>query len=259
MLKLKDQLGRSLHFSSLPKRIISLVPSLTELLVDVGLHKELVGVTKFCVHPEDIRTRAKIVGGTKQVKLHYIDQLKPDLIICSKEENTPEIVAELEKKYNVYVSDINTLDDAYSFFDDLGEMCNCSETTSELVHNIKFELTRYKKKTKDLPKLKITYFIWREPWMLVGCQTFIQHLFGQLGFINVYADHERYPEIELSDLKEADYYFLSTEPFPFKEKHKSELPVDASKIKIVDGEYFSWYGSRLLKAFRYFEKLRTNL
>lgn len=259
MLKLKDQLDRSLHFQSSSKRIISLVPSLTELLVDIGLHKELVGVTKFCVHPEDIRTRAKIVGGTKQVKHHYIDQLEPDLIICSKEENTPEIVAELEKKYNVYVSDINTLNDAYSFFDDLGEMCYCSEVTSELVRNIKSELTRYKKKTKDLPKVKIAYFIWREPWMLVGGETFIQHLFEQLGFINVYSDQERYPEIELSSLKDADYYFLSTEPFPFEEKHKSELPVDESKIKIVDGEYFSWYGTRLLKAFRYFEKLRTSL
>lgn len=258
-MEIKDQLDRPIHFKKAPSRIISLVPSLTELLVDLGLTKHIVGVTKFCVHPEDIRTRAKIVGGTKEVKYHYIDQLQPDLIICSKEENTTEIVAELEKKYNIYVSDINTLDDAYSFFNDLGEICQCKEVTNRLVNNVKAELEKYKLKTKGLPKVRIAYFIWRQPWMLVGGETFIQHMFDELGFINVYADKKRYPEVQLANLRKADYYFLSTEPFPFKEKHKEELPVDVSKVKIVDGEYFSWYGTRLLSAFKYFEKLRTNL
>ncbi|MDN6281124.1 MAG: helical backbone metal receptor [Psychroflexus sp.] len=244
---------------STPKRIISLVPSLTELVYDLGLSTELVGVTKFCVHPEDMRTRAKIVGGTKQVKHHYIDALDPDLILCSKEENTSEIVAELEKKYNVYVSDINTLDDAYDFFNDLGRLCDCEEKTTALVSEVQSALSRYKNNTADLPQLKIAYFIWRKPWMLVGNETFIQHLLSELGFTNVYADAERYPEVELADLKKADYYFLSTEPFPFEEKHKVELPVNPSKVKIVDGEFFSWYGSRLLKAFPYFLELRTNL
>lgn len=258
-MKLSDQLDRPLQINSTPKRIISLVPSLTELVFDLGLSRELVGVTKFCVHPDDIRTRAKILGGTKQIKHHKIDALEPDLILCSKEENTPEIVAELEKKYNVYVSDINTLDEAYTFFNDFGRLCDCEGKTTALVSDIQSALFRYKRETADLPPLKIAYFIWRDPWMLVGNETFIQHLLNELGFVNVYADAARYPEIELTDLKKADYYFLSTEPFPFGEKHKVELPVNPSKVKIVNGEFFSWYGTRLLKAFPYFMELRTNL
>jgi ABC-type Fe3+-hydroxamate transport system substrate-binding protein len=95
--------------------------------------------------------------------------------------------------------------------------------------------------------------------MVVGSSTFINYMLALSGFENVYADLPRYPEVDIEKLKSVDYVFLSSEPFPFKEEHTREIPVDPSKIKIVDGEFFSWYGSRLIHAFDYFLELRDKL
>jgi len=198
-MKLSDQLYRSLSISKTPQKIVSLVPSLTELLVELGLEDKLVGVTKFCVHPKHIRHEAQIIGGTKSVKHHKIEQLQPDFILANKEENTPEIVRD------------------------------------------------------------VAYFIWREPWMVVGHSNFINYMLQLCKMNNVYRDFSRYPEVDLSDMPQLDYVLLSSEPFPFKEQHFSEIPVKSEQIKIVDGECFSWYGSRLIAAFDYLLKLRKAL
>ena len=253
----KDQLNRSLDFPNRPKRIVSLVPSQTELLVDLGLEKYIVGVTKFCVHPTNIRKDVSVVGGTKQVHFEKIKALQPDIIICNKEENTLEMVQELEKIAPVWLSDIYTIDDALDMILLLGILFDVSEKAKALVDEISSEKKDFETFLKSKPSFKVAYLIWKNPYMMVGRQTFINNLLSLNNFENIDNDSEsRYPEVTLNDLKTADKILLSSEPFPFKEKHIEELQKATGKeVVLVDGEYFSWYGSRLKDAFSYFKKL----
>ncbi|MFO7745244.1 MAG: helical backbone metal receptor [Psychroflexus sp.] len=256
---MKDQLNRALHFDITPGRIVCLVPSLTEMLVDLGLQDKIVGVTKFCVHPKDIRTTAEIVGGTKTIKTEKIEELKPDFILANKEENDFDNVEILSKDYLVYVSDINSIEDLLQLIWDLGEIFAIPYRSKQLADDIKTSFINFRREVKNYPKLKVAYFIWRNPWMVVGSSTFIDYMLKLNNFDNVYDDLPRYPEVSIHQLKSVDYVFLSSEPFPFKVQHKKEFEMNTHKIHIVDGEYFSWYGSRLVKAFDYFKQLRDKL
>ena len=255
---IKDQLNREIHLNKEPKRIVSLVPSQTELLVDLGLKEQLVGVTKFCVHPENIRSEKTVVGGTKTINLDKIVALRPDLIICNKEENTEEIIAQLESVAPVYVSNIITLADMFDFISACGKLCNMISASQELIKKIQVEITLLQDVIKPDSNMKVAYCIWHNPWMFVGKETFIHELLQLNNFENVFALEKRYPEIELDDekLKKATHIFLSSEPFPFKDKHVTELEAffPKAKVMLVDGEYFSWYGSRILKAITYFKE-----
>ncbi len=255
---IQDQLNREIHLNKDPKRIVSLVPSQTELLVDLGLKEQLIGVTKFCVHPENIRTEKTVVGGTKTIKLDKIVALRPDLIICNKEENTEEIITQLESVAPVYVSDIITLADMFDFISACGKLCNLISASQDLIQKIQIEITSLKAAIKKESNMKVAYCIWKNPWMFVGEETFIHELIQLNNFENVFALEKRYPEVELSDekLKEATHIFLSSEPFPFKQKNVTDLQAlfPKAKVMLVDGEYFSWYGSRILKAINYFKE-----
>lgn len=256
---MKDQLNKELYFDNTPVRIVCLVPSLTEMLVDLGLQDKLVGVTKFCVHPKTIRTHAEVVGGTKNIKFDKIQALNPDFILANKEENEFKDVKKLFENYPVYVSDINSVEDLLQLIRDLGDIFSIPKRSKQLVDDLKINFIKFRKDTEAEPKLKVAYFIWKDPWMVAGSSTFINYMLSLNNFENVYDDLPRYPEIDLNKLKPVDYVFLSSEPFPFKNQHKEEFDIDNDKIRIVDGEYFSWYGSRLLKAFNYFVQLRHNL
>ncbi len=256
---MKDQLKREIQFKKTPKRIISLVPSQTELLVDLGLEASIVGVTKFCVHPKHLRISKAVVGGTKQINLEKIKALRPDIILCNKEENTKEIIESLEAIAPIHVSDIYNLEDCFELITMYGEIFNIKRTTSTLVANIQLEREAFQLQYQDIDKLKVAYFIWKKPWMVAASDNFVDAMITEAGFINSYSNEKRYPEIDLNDpkLKEADLIFLSSEPFPFKEAHVVELQskFPEKTIKIVDGELFSWYGSRLLKSYSYFQTL----
>ncbi|MDY8134161.1 helical backbone metal receptor [Aquimarina sp. 2201CG5-10] len=256
----EDQLNRRLKLPGIPKRIISLVPSQTELLVDLGLSDHIVGITKFCVHPDSIRREKKNVGGTKNVHYDRIRELSPEIILCNKEENTKEIVETLEKEYPVHVSDIFTIEDSLEMIQQYGKILGCIKESEIIASRIKSELNSFLDFIKDKPQKRVAYFIWRKPWMTVGTNTFIDHLLKINGFINVFGAQERYPEIsedELSTIKDIDLILLSSEPFPFAEKHIEEINDINPDVKtiLVDGEYFSWYGSRLTAAFNYFKTL----
>lgn len=255
-----DQLGRAIKVSVTPMRIVSLVPSQTELLVTLGLSDAIVGVTKFCVHPDAIRKEKKIVGGTKNIHLDKIRELNPDIILCNKEENTKEIVEILEKQYPVHVSDISTVEESLELIDQYGEIFKKANQAAILISEIRSELKSFLEFVKDKPQKKVAYFIWRKPWMVTGKGTFIHHLLEVNGFINLFGTQNRYPEIpeeQLSKLKDLDLVLLSSEPFPFSEEHKNEVlkMLPDTKVILVDGEYFSWYGSRLAQAFKYFRTL----
>ncbi len=256
-MQIQDQLNRNLIAPKIPQRIISLVPSQTELLVDLGLKKNLVGITKFCVHPENLRNEIPIVGGTKQVNIEKIKAANPDIILCNKEENTLEMVEELEKIALVHVSDIYTLEDSLEMIKQYGTLFSVEKEALKIILKIKEELRYFQDFISTKPIQKVAYFIWKDPWMVVGANTFIDYMLKMNHFENVFETTDRYPEIELKDFPQVDLILLSSEPFPFKEKHKKDFEniIAPEKIKLVDGEYFSWYGSRLIGAFKYFEKL----
>ncbi|WP_299184625.1 ABC transporter substrate-binding protein [uncultured Aquimarina sp.] len=258
-----DQLDRKITLVSTPVRIISLVPSQTELLVDLGLSDFIVGVTKFCVHPDTIRKEKVVIGGTKSIHLQRIKKLNPDIILCNKEENTKEIVETLEQNYSVHVSDIATIAESLELISQYGEIFDRRDKAKKLTDQIKLEAKEFSEFIQNKPKKKVAYFIWRKPWMVAGKGTFIHHLLEINGFINVFGNQERYPNIpeeDLATLSNLDFILLSSEPFPFSEEHQEEMTKLVHEVKtlLVDGEYFSWYGSRLAKAFTYFRSLHEN-
>lgn len=262
-ITIKDQLGRLIRLPKNPTRIISLVPSQTELLIDLGLEDKIVGITKFCVHPKHLRKTKKIVGGTKKVSFEKIEALEPDIILCNKEENTKELVEKLAKKYAVHVSDIATISDTLNMIQQYGHIFQCENISLKICTSIQEKVSNFKTFIKNKPQKEVLYFIWKKPWMSVGNDTFIHHLLDINGFSNSLKSKQRYPEILETDfaLLQPDFVFLSSEPFPFKEEHAQELKnkFPEAKIVFVDGEYFSWYGSRLLYAFDYFKALRNTL
>ncbi|MBF8964032.1 ABC transporter substrate-binding protein [Pontibacter sp. FD36] len=238
----------------LPQRIISLVPSQTELLFDLGLEDRIVGLTKFCIHPKDKVKQKTIIGGTKNFKLEVIDELQPDLIIGNKEENYEEGIAALQEKYPVWMSDIYTLEDALEMIIQIGKLTGTEVKAQELVKGIALG---FEKLIPAQPAISTAYFIWRKPYMAVGSDNFIDHMLQRCGFSNIFADQPRYPEISPEQLQTANpqLILLSSEPYPFQEKHFAEFRelCPQAKIKVVDGEMFSWYGSRLLKAPEYLQ------
>ena len=257
---IKDQLNRTLNITQTPKRIISLVPSLTELLVDLGLEDKIVGLTRFCVHPKHIKKTKVIVGGTKKVDYNKIKNLQPDFILTNKEENTLEIVENCAKIAPTYVTDLNSITAVTNLIIQLGKILNCSTKAIKISKSIQSKQTQFLKNIQNTTPKKVAYFIWENPFMVAGNNTFINELLKLNRFNNIFNDLDRYPIVKLEKLKEADYIFLSSEPYPFKEKHKDFFKkYTNAKIVLVDGEYFSWYGSRLLKAFDYFAELHKSL
>lgn len=248
-------MGRRVNVPEAPKRIISLVPSQTELLYDLGLEAEVVGVTKFCIHPEQWRKEKTIVGGTKQVHFDIIESLQPDLIIGNKEENEEDFIQELANKYPVWMSNINTLDDALDMIESIGELTQREREAEGIVVDILSEFSELEQPSETKTA---AYLIWENPYMAVGQETFINEMLKRSGFENLIKT-DRYPEITLAELKELNpqVLLLSSEPFPFKEQHVLDLKTELSgtDVRIVDGEMFSWYGSRLRKAPSYFKTL----
>ncbi len=258
-MQVKDQMQRTVILPGVPQRIVSLVPSQTELLVDLGLKDSLVGITKFCVHPENLRKEKTIVGGTKNVHFSKIKNLSPDIILCNKEENTEEMVHELEKITPVWISDIVTIEDCLIMITSFGVLFQKEERALVLTQNINKELIAFRNFMKGKPVYRTAYLIWKKPYMAAGANTFINYLLELNNLENVFKyNNQRYPEIKKEDLVQAEVLLLSSEPYPFKIKHCQELEkvYRHSKVMIVDGEYFSWYGSRLIKAFTYFKKLQ---
>jgi len=259
-----DQLGNNIQLNDTPKRIISIVPSQTELLYDLGLDEEVIGITKFCVHPEKWFRKKPRVGGTKKLNFEKINELQPDLIIANKEENEREQIIKLQQHYPVWISDIRNLADALQMIEVVGELIGKEEKTKNIIMKIQKEFSKletrldnYREKSKPL---LTAYLIWENPLMAAGKDTFINDMLKRCGLKNSFASHaNRYPEISEIDLQKSnpDLILLSSEPYPFKEKHIAEIQATCpnAKVLLVDGEMFSWYGSRLLKSSEYFKNL----
>lgn len=252
MISLDDQLGRKVELETAAKRIVSLVPSQTELLHHLGLESETVGITKFCIHPKAWFEQKSRVGGTKNVDLDKVRSLQPDLIIANKEENSEADIEELSKEFPVYISNVNIVAEAYQMIKGVGLLCGKEQMAVELIDDIQDDFNSFPSYSG-----RVLYFIWREPYMVCGRNNFIHSIIEKLGFENVISA-SRYVELDLDKIQELkpDYIFLSTEPFPFTSAHIDEIKAHCSaEIMIVDGEMFSWYGSRMLKMKKYFQGL----
>ena len=239
-------------------KVISLVPSITEALFDLGLtENEVIGRTKFCIHPAEKVEKIEITGGTKNLNIEKIQSLKPDIILANKEENVKEQVEILMKDFKVIVYDTETIEDNYYLVKNLGLLFNKEEKAQ--IFNLKIYEVLHQAKINI--NLKIAYLIWKNPYMTVGSDTFIHNILSEIGFENIFKNQTRYPEIQVEDLAEADVIMLSSEPFPFKQKHIAELKefYPKKKIIIVDGEAFSWYGTHIAKCEDYFRELIKSL
>lgn len=250
-----DQLGDEITFEFPPQRIISLVPSQTELLAELQMHHQVVGITKFCVHPPSWKTAKTLVGGTKNFDVERIARLNPGLIIGNKEENNLEGITMLKKNFPVWMSDITSLTDALAMIESIGDLTDRSAGAEAINCRINEAFQKLKKRT---PRT-VLYLIWRNPWMAVARSTFINAMLETIGLSNCISDRERYPVLSADAIVSyrPELVFLSSEPYPFREAHIGEIQslVPNAKIILVDGEMFSWYGSRMILAPAYFNSL----
>ncbi|WP_205512587.1 helical backbone metal receptor [Longitalea arenae] len=253
-----DQLGHVIELPATPRSIVSLVPSITELLYTLQLDDRVTGITKFCIHPESWFRQKTRIGGTKNINTGAIRQLEPDLIIANKEENVKEQVSALAEEFPVFTTDINNLDDALEMIEQIGRITGTAHRASFLVSQITSAFMNLKKRFYNI---KTGYLIWRNPYMTVGKDTFIHDMLTRCGLTNVFGDMIRYPAIDTWQLARCELLLLSSEPYPFQQKHVDELQAHLpdTRIMLVDGQMFSWYGSRLLNAPAYFSRLLQSI
>lgn len=256
---IKDHLYNEISIDLPPQRIISFVPSITETLYALDLQDQIVGRTKFCIHPASKVKSADIIGGTKTIDIEKVRALKPDLILANKEENTQDAVAIIQKEFPVFVTDIKTYHEGVKLIKELGILCEKLPESKHITHQIA------KHGSQLFPMQHRTstaiYLIWNEPIMTVGGDTYIHDMMEKCGFENLYGKERRYPTISLQDIKDLDpeYILLSSEPFPYKEKHKAQFKEAGiqSKAILVNGEMFSWYGHKIIQALPYFKEMRN--
>ena len=191
-----DQMNRSIFLEKPPLRIVSIVPSQTELLFDLGLGDRVVGITKFCIHPHQWYRQKKRIGGTKNLNIEQIKQLKPDLIIGNKEENTKEDIEALEKDYSVWMSDIYMFEGALEMIFEVSRFTNTKEKGIEILKAISKAKATFK---QPIDLKKVVYFIWNNPYMVVGKNTFIDDMLYHAGYVNVVMK-DRYLELSLENL-----------------------------------------------------------
>lgn len=246
----------SLKFSG---RIVSLVPSLTELLIHLGLGKQIVGRTRFCIFPEDQVGDIPIIGGTKNPNLDKIRAQKPDIIVANYEENRKEDITQLQSEFRVFLTDIRSISDAFVSIRDIGNLFGVSGQTQALIRQIEQEFN----KRPDMPPIPTLYLIWRDPWMGVSRDTYINDVMQHWNLSNVLLSDNRYPVInpDTTTFDRPELILLSSEPFPFKTKHSEEIRsvFTGARVEFVDGKWFSWYGSRMLPAFRALNEWRKQL
>lgn len=276
-MSIEDARGRTFEPLDRPCRVVSLVPSLTELVADLGLGPdELVGRTRFCVHPAETMRNIPNVGGTKDFKLDRVLGLDPDLVIANIDENLRDAVDAVEQAgVPAFVTHPCTVSGAVALIEQMGELLRSENVATAIVNQIQ----RGRAERAAAQRLTALYLIWQDPWMTISQGTFIHDMMAELGFDNVITPEwlaqrqfpsegaSRYPELHASDILalNPETILLSSEPFPFREKHMDPLrerladldPTWAARVgvQLVDGELFSWYGSRMVKAFAAAPKL----
>ncbi len=252
----QDDLNRTLIFLKQPKRIVSLCPSITETLCDLGLSKNIVGITDYCIYPKQIVKNIEKVGGIYNVSVKKIKQLNPDIIFASKQENKKSTIEKLSKEFQCFIFSINTFSDALNMINKLGKIFNNETLSNELVNSIEEKFTKITKLKKSI---SYVYLVWKNPYMAASEGTYIDSLLSKLSFTNCVKESEKkYPEYDvIKESSDCDIIFLPSEPYKFRYKDKQELQkIFPDKIiLLVKGEMFCWYGTHLLKTAKYFDDL----
>ena len=249
-----DAVGTEHPVAGSDARIVSLVPSVTELLCDLGLASQLVGRTGFCIHPREVVRDIPKVGGTKDVKIDRIRELAPTHLVVNIDENTKETVAELARFVpSVVVTHPLAPEDNLDLYRLLGGIFDRPVETERLCDEFS---VAYDALTASAPlPTKVLYLIWREPWMTVSRDTYISRTLALVGWETAPASaDERYPEIDPAELAgSVERVLLSSEPYRFREKHLAEVEalVPGARVSLIDGEMTSWYGSRAIEGLRY--------
>lgn len=244
-------------------KIISLCPSLTELVFDLGLGDALVGRTKFCVHPEGRVDAVEKVGGTKNPKIERIVELAPDLVLMNEEENRKEDASALAAAgLRVHSSMPRTAAETAAMVRSVGVALTCSREAERIASDIERRADRVRRDAVNHPPVRYACLIWRDPIMTINDDTFIAGLLSLAGGQNVFANlPDRYPSISPTDLHAADplLILLPNEPFPFQDKHVEELAaltrLPRDRFRLADGELLSWHGSRTPRGIDYAESL----
>lgn len=255
-----DQTGRHIQLQAPARRIVSLVPSLTNTLHQLGLEEEVIGITRFCVHPDSWYRSKTRIGGTKDVHIDQVLQLQPDLVLANKEENVKEQIDTLSLQVPVWTSDINTLADTFYMIRALGQLTGKTDEAAQLVSGIE---TAFTSLTAPVRRYRSLYLIWRNPYMAAGGDTFIHQMLQAAGFDNVVAGENRYPTLTGDQIQQLqpELLLLSSEPYPFKSIHAEELQqlLPQTRIMLVNGEAFSWYGASLLQTPAYLMQLQKEM
>lgn len=253
-----DALGTRHTAAAGPARIVSLVPSVTELLCDLGLGGQLVGRTGFCVHPKDQLRHVAKVGGTKDVNLEAIRDLQPTHVVLNVDENRRETADALAGFVpHLVVTHPQGPADNFALYRLLGGIFNCEERSAQLSAELRGRLDELQNHPA-WPERKVLYLIWRDPWMTVSTDTYIARMLRLVNWRTVPGHSDtRYPEVELGELAEnPDLVLLSSEPYPFRDRHAPEIRAelgDATPVHLIEGDMVSWYGSRAVAGVAYLE------
>jgi len=263
-----DDLGNPHPAGTAPYRIVSLVPSITELLFDLGLGEELVGRTRFCIHPAPAVERIPKVGGTKDVDIEKIRALRPTHAIVNVDEN-PKSVAQALAEFVPHVIVTHPVDPSgnLKLFRLLGGVFDRQQQAGALESHFTLTYQTVVREAEALLRQRVLYLIWHDPWMTIARDTYISRMLALVGWDTLPAEAAvRYPELPMISecATEADLVLLSSEPYPFREKHLADvrqaLPAGSRcRVALIDGEMLSWYGSRAIQGLRYLLQLRLSL
>lgn len=240
-------------------RIVSLVPSITELLFDLGLESQIVGRTTFCVHPTGRVDKVKRVGGTKKVKLDTLRGLYPTHVIVNIDENTRALVDEIAHFVpHIIVTHPIEPRDNLNLFRLLGGIFDRAQTARRLCRDFELAYNILVDSARHLPTRRVLYLIWKSPWMTVSKPTYISRMLSLVHWETVaHVPETRYPEVTFSDdlFATTDIMLFSSEPYPFKQKHveafRHMFPAVNRTLSLIDGEMISWYGSRAIPGLKY--------
>jgi len=251
-----DQLNRKIEINNNLNNIISLVPSLTELLFFLKMDEQVKGITNFCVHPSDKLSDKVIVGSPLHVDYEKIEQINPDIIIAGKSENNKNNIEKIAEKYPVWVSDVRSIEDACKMIEKIGMICNQSDLSYNITKNISVGFDSLADKTK----IKVCYLVWEKPFMVAGNNNYINDILKKTGLINVFEHKEGYAKVTAKEMQEcqADFVLLPSEPYKFDNSHISTYKnlINKATVLLVDGQLFSWYGNRMLLAINYLKNMK---
>lgn len=265
--QLIDALGVEHPAAGADPRIVSLVPSITELLFDLGLGSHVVGRTTFCIHPRAAVAAVPRVGGTKTVRLDKLRALAPTHVVLNVDENTRE-AAEAIAAFVPHVIVTHPLGprDNLHLYRLLGGIFGRARRAERYCGEFERALEALTERVRDLPRRRVLYLIWRRPWMSISRATYISRTLALVHWETVPdGGTERYPQVTLDAtlLARTDIILFSSEPFPFKDKHMGEVrrtaPVARHTLALIDGEMTSWYGTRAIKGLRYLARFAPAL